>query len=104
MQLDNAINHQLKEIQQELSVTLIDGTYSSEQARDILLNLVGSKINFHNQEIFSLQERFGRNSAHSVKRVAELKQVRDNLIQYLNKLDNKQVNVRINSEVHIQIL
>lgn len=104
MQSQNSVGNQLQEIQKELSVTLINGIYSPEQARDILMNLVSSKINFHNQEIFSIQERFGRNSAHSVKRVAELKQVRDNLMTYLNNLDNKQVNVKINSEVQIQIL
>jgi hypothetical protein len=51
---------------------LIDGTFSATDAAHILLSLVKSKMDFHNLEKLSNEERFGRDLAHSERRLAEL--------------------------------
>lgn len=83
---------------------LVDGEYTVDQASDILLNLVCSKITFHNNEIFSLQERFGTNSTHSVNRIAELKKVRDSLIALMSQLKDENVRLRIDGDIKLKIV
>ena len=41
-------------------LTLIDGTFSHLEAKEILSGIVASKINFHNIKNWSSRERFGK--------------------------------------------
>ena len=52
---------------------LIDGTFSPLEARQVLLSMVKSKIAHHSLEQFSHEERFGRDVAHSEKRLEKLR-------------------------------
>lgn len=58
---------------------LLDGTFSPAEATQILLALVKSKIDFHDREKFSNEERFGRDVANSERRLAELGQLHETL-------------------------
>jgi hypothetical protein len=56
---------------------LIDGTFNAAEAAQILLTLVRCKIDFHTREQASNEERFGRDVAHSERRLKELQQVQE---------------------------
>ena len=58
---------------------LLEGTFSPDEARQILLSLVKSKIDFHNMAKLSNEERFGSDVAQSERRLAELRQLHETL-------------------------
>ncbi len=58
---------------------LIDGTFNAPEAAQILLSLVKSKIDFHNLQKVSNEERFGVDLARSDQRLAELRQLHETL-------------------------
>ena len=53
-------------------VKLVDGTFTPDDAREVLFHLLREKIKFHNRRLFSLDERLGVSDDHSKKRVREL--------------------------------
>ena len=81
--------------------TLIDGCFSNEEAKEILMNIISTKIHFHEKRDFSSQERFGKNDEISQKRIPELKES----INIINKkIDEAKANNKkliINSELTI---
>ena len=58
---------------------LIDGTFTPSEAARVLLSLVKSKMDYHNMEKFSNEERFGRDLSHSEKRLHDLAKLNTNL-------------------------
>jgi hypothetical protein len=72
-------------VKEQVTLKLVEGTYTPAEAADILFSLIGDKIKFHNLQILSLQERFGIESTHSEQRIKELKaakmQAKDLILQ-----------------------
>jgi isocitrate dehydrogenase len=68
-----------------LEFELISGSFDMDQARELLLNLLTDKINFHNRRNFSAQERTGQTDPVSEVRIAELTMARERLIQELHR-------------------
>lgn len=89
---------------QKHSFKLVEGEYSVAQANDILFNLVNSKINFHNLEIFSLKERFDLDNAHSEKRLEELKTVNKALKLLLQDAKDKGLKLSVKSNIEIEFI
>ncbi|MFY0605853.1 MAG: hypothetical protein JXR10_04005 [Cyclobacteriaceae bacterium] len=80
--------------------SLIDGEFSQEEAKEILIHLLSYKIKFHNQKIFSINERFGEKDEKSMKRIYELTQTLKELKETLNALESDAV-LNINSSIKI---
>lgn len=81
---------------------LIDGDFSPEQATRVLLSLVKSKIDFHNVEKLSNEERFGWDVTHSERRVEELHQLHDTLRTACRTLAETGTPVHIKGWIEIQ--
>jgi len=83
---------------------LIEGTFSDQEAKDILKNFFESKIHFHEMRNFSSEERFGHKDAMAVKRIPELKQASKDILEIVQqaKLGNKRL--LINASVQISIV
>ena len=64
-------------VNNSLTFKLIDGDFTAEEARDILLALVNHKISHHEMNAFSNQVRF--NKKPSVDRLEILKQTREKI-------------------------
>lgn len=52
---------------------LISGLFTPEEAKQMLFSLINSKINFHQIEKFTIQEKTSGDVSHSEKRIGELK-------------------------------
>ncbi len=76
---------------------LIDGIFDSEEAKEILLCLIDSKIQFHNNRIFSHEIRFGTKNNDSVNRIEELKETKKQILQMIEG-----GNFSINSQINIE--
>lgn len=83
---------------------LIDGTFSPEDAKTVLLTLVNDKINYHKMEHFSHHERFGKDLKHSAKRIEELEKLSVELVQKLNSATEQNAQVKINGYIELQFI
>ncbi|HRJ71719.1 MAG TPA: hypothetical protein PLS03_05810, partial [Terrimicrobiaceae bacterium] len=83
---------------------LIDGTFPPGDACRILLSLVDRKMDYHRVEKFSNEERFGRDSSHSEKRLAELGRLKEALSDLFASADNERQIVKISGQIEITLL
>jgi hypothetical protein len=81
------------------SFTLIEGTFDSEEAREILMSLIGRKIEFHHKKNLRHQERKGVAHQNSLNRIEELKKTRKEILAHLKEMKRKQISVFIKSDV-----
>lgn len=55
------------------TLTLVDGRFTHQEARDVLMSLFQAKIQFHEMQNFSSQELFGHEHRLAVERIPDLK-------------------------------
>ncbi len=82
---------------------LIQGTFTGDEAKDILLSIYASKINFHKMKNFSSQEWYGKNDELADKRLKELTSEVEKIkaILKISEADNLKIN--ITSEIVIEL-
>ena len=84
---------------QEFEFSLIDNTYSAEDAREVITSLINDKIRFLNIQILSIHERFGIDVTHLEKRVTQLEQDRKRLMSMLADYANSAVEIDVICDV-----
>lgn len=86
------------------TLTLIEGEFSGEEAREILLNIFSSKIHFHEVKNFSSQERFGKQDEIAVKRIPALKAEVLKLTDIISEAISQGRKLVISSDIKIVVL
>lgn len=73
------------------ALELISGEYTPDQAKEILMNYINSKIHFYEIKDFSHIERYGKADPEISKRIKHLYGIRDSIISTLAeaKQENK---------------
>ncbi|MFC2187002.1 hypothetical protein ACFCT7_06745 [Fulvivirgaceae bacterium LMO-SS25] len=84
-------------------LTLIEGTFSDEEAKEILMNIFSTKVNFHEVKNFSSIERFGEVDATAQKRIPDLKREVEKLTKILAEARATKKQITINSEINISL-
>lgn len=84
------------------NLKLIDGTFSPQETKEVLVNLIDDKIRFHKCRIFSHEERFGSRDEYSDQRVMELQLARKELIERLDEMP-ADAELNIDSTITINI-
>lgn len=95
----------VKEKETELGLyDLIDGTFSADDASEILNYLINKKINFHKARNFSSEIRFGKSDKDSIKRSKELIESKAQMNEVIKKAiaDNKKL--KIKSKISIELV
>lgn len=84
-------------------LTLIEGVFLHDEAKEILMNIFSAKVNYHQLKNFSSQERFGQDDETARKRIPALRAEMEKLQEILSeaKLNNKKLEVR--SEINISL-
>lgn len=82
---------------------LIKGSFTPEEAENVLFELIANKIKFHNLESFILQERYNADTTASQMRIEELKGARESLRQFLQAARENNWNLDINGKVEISV-
>lgn len=85
------------------TVDLIKGTFTPQEAREILLHLLDSKINFHNMKSWSFRERFGKPNADSEEKLKHLKESRKTVETLIAKSVTEEKTLTISSIIEINI-
>lgn len=86
-----------------LKLSLINGVYSSEEAKEILMNVFASKIQFH--ELKNLRSIVTNNTEDpsSVLRVKQLRQAIDDFNEQLRQADENNLELSIQSSIEISV-
>ncbi len=90
-------------MKQPTKLTLIEGDFTLQEAREILLTVFRSKIEFHKLKNFSSQERFGIDDKIAVKRIPQLRKCIDKIIKTMGKAELNGEYLTIKSDVLISI-
>lgn len=88
---------------ENLETRLIDGCFSKIKAKTVLLELINNKINFHKVEKFSNEIRFGQDTDHSEKRIQALNIEKENLLAWIESVDNNAA-LRLNCVITTEIV
>ena len=85
------------------SIRLIHGRYNPEDAKEIILSLISSKIDSINIRNQSVKERTGLFKEELIDRRKELINDRNILIDFLDNLNSNSVIVNVESDINITI-
>lgn len=85
------------------TLTIIDGNFTPDEAKEILSNMFSSKINFHNIKNWSSQERLGQDDAVAQKRIPALRNEMEKLEGILSEAKSKKKRLVVNSQIKITL-
>ena len=80
---------------------LIDGEFSTQEAKSILMTLIEHKIRFHQKENLSQEERFGDSDHKSHKRIDQLLQTKADLSALIDDAQASDERLAINCIIDI---
>jgi hypothetical protein len=80
---------------------LIEGRFSPKEGREILMNVLSSKLQFHKMKNFSSQERFNKDDEIAVRRIPQLENSMTKLAEILDEAEKNGEMLFIESEVAI---
>lgn len=83
---------------------LVDGKFTPNEARKVLLELIQNKVNFHEREIHMLEERNEGNIVRHERRVTQLKKSAETLKKVLLLADKKGMQLKVKGEIEITFL
>jgi hypothetical protein len=82
---------------------LIDGTFNPEEASAVLLSLVKSKMDFHQLQKTSSEERFGADVHQSGPRLIELKKLQEQLRALCQTAQEHEQTLKIHGWIEITV-
>ncbi|MDB5276406.1 MAG: hypothetical protein JWR61_1361 [Ferruginibacter sp.] len=83
--------------------TLIEGEFTPQDAKEVLINLYSSKLNFHVMKNFSSNERLGKDDETSTKRIPELKKSMLQITEIIEQAEKKKKKLIITAVVSIEV-
>ncbi len=86
------------------TLTLINGNFTNDEAREILMNMFSSKINFHTVKNWSSQERCGQEDEIAQKKIPALRNEIKKLERILAEAKANNKKIVLSSEINISIL
>ena len=84
--------------------SLIEGNFNKQEAREVLLNIFSTKLQFHELRNFSSKERLGKADENALIRMQVMKDNISKVVELLSKLDENKNCLKISSSINIQIL
>lgn len=84
-------------------LTLVEGIFSNEEAKEILMNIFSTKIHFHEMKNFSSQERLGKPDETALKRIPALKISLGKLLKIVEEAGVSNKQLAITSEINISL-
>jgi len=83
------------------SYRLVDGTFDTGEAREVLMTLITDKIRFHQRKNLTSYERCGEADPVSTRRIEELRRCRSELDQRIAEADARGRHIHINCSIEI---
>ena len=89
---------------EEQTFKLINGTFQPEEARNILFNLVNTKINFHAMESFGISIRSSGDTSFHENRIKELTKVNHDLKVLIDRARQQNMEVVLTGDIKVTLL
>lgn len=89
-------------MEHKIRLKLIEGEFTDDDAREVLLGLLAYKLRFHDLKNFSHMERQGTEHTASVKRMQELKADQLLILSWLKQIGNAKT-FRIQSDIQVYV-
>ena len=86
---------------ESLNLSLIEGSFSAEEAKEILIKIYGTKLNFHQRNNLSSLERFGKNNAVADLRIPILQKNIEEIKKFTELAKNNKLRVNITSQINL---
>ncbi|MCH6200712.1 hypothetical protein MMU07_14095 [Aquiflexum sp. LQ15W] len=83
-------------------ITLINGEFETEEAKDILRNLIDFKIKFHQIKSFNSELKFGEKDARSQARIMELKASMQKMLEIMEEAEANGYSLKIDTKIDIE--
>ena len=83
---------------------LIEGKFIPSEAGKVLFELISRKISYHQMELFSNEERFGKDESNSKTRIEQLIDVRRRLEEIIDYSSKSGLKLEIESFIDITLL
>lgn len=83
------------------NVNLIDEKFNSTEAKETLVNMISSMIQFHINKNFISEYRTGKSEIKSLERIAELKEAKENFLTLLQEAEKNNLVIELQSSVSI---
>ena len=87
----------------EHNYKLIDGIFQPIEAQNLLLELIDTKINFHNRDAFSNHIRFNSNILNDVSRTKKLKITSEEMKRLIQFAASNNYELEIKSNISITL-
>ncbi|MCX6208249.1 MAG: hypothetical protein NTZ59_01805 [Bacteroidetes bacterium] len=85
-------------------LNLIAGSFSGEEAKEILMNVFSTKIQFHKVKNFVAQERNGTPDEKTNNRIAELQKEIEKIIQVTANAQQNNKRLLLQAVVNIELI
>ncbi|GAB3176096.1 hypothetical protein [Telluribacter humicola] len=86
------------------SFKLIDGDFTPNEAGTVLLDLINSKIKYHNLEVLNCHETGLSDAFHSLKRIEELEAVRQSVKELLHFASNNGMYLKVKGSIEVELV
>lgn len=84
-------------------ISLIEGLFEPIEAKEILISILTNKIQFHQLKNFSLVERLGKEDENSKRRIPELKNSIEQMLEIISRANELNKRIKISSVINIQL-
>lgn len=85
-------------------LNLIAGSFWADEAKQILLNIFSTKIQFHKLKNFVAQERNGKPDEKANERIAELQKEIEKIIQVADNAQQQNKKLLLKAVVNIELI
>lgn len=94
---------ELKKLSME-KFTLLDSTYTPDQAREVVLTLISDKIRFLNMQSLRIREMYSGDTSHLEERIEDLKKSKKEIEAILDAAKNEGKDVSFSSEISVKLV
>ncbi|WP_222621650.1 hypothetical protein [Pontibacter cellulosilyticus] len=85
------------------TIKLIQGSFTCEEAKEILLEIITKKINFHNLKNFSSIIRFDEQDEEQRSRLEELREAKEQVLRLIEEAKRNNKKFVIESTINITL-
>ena len=97
----NFISMTTQTMKSNYTYSLVKEAYASEDARELLMAIVAGTSRFHSLKNLRSWETKGAKDERSEKRIKELDEIRENILEVLDDLDGENLSIEISTEVKV---
>ncbi len=83
---------------------LIEGDFSSQDAKTVLMSVINSKVNFHNLNSFSEFVKNNETCETSKRRISVLSKASEDILKLIEESEKKGMKLKINGDITVEFI